>query len=96
LGGIAREKSACDAEVEHQAVPFSQILRDERRGGWLVLNEPFVCFWRMWNGRKAASGAEGVLSIARMNLGEAFESSPGRCFGDGEVGIAGDERLAMS
>jgi len=96
LGGIAREKRACDAEVEYKAVRFSQTLRDERRRGWLVLNEPFFCFWRMRIGRKAASGAEGVVRKARMNLGEAVESRPCRCFGDSEVGIAGDERLAMS
>ncbi len=49
----------------------------------------------MRDGGKAASVAESVLREARMNFGEALEGGPRRSFGDGDVGIARDERLAV-
>lgn len=93
--GIGREKRAGDAEVEGEAVPFAQILWNERRGGRLILGEPVIQFGSVRNGRKAASGAESVMREARMNFAKALKSGPGRSFSDGDVRIARDERFAM-
>jgi hypothetical protein len=95
LGGIRRQKRAGDADVEGEAVPFVQILRDERCGRRLILGEPVGELRSMRDGGKAASVAESVLREARMNIGEALEGDPRRSFADRDVGISGDERFAV-
>ena len=84
--GIGREKRAGDAEVEGEAVPFAQILWNERRGGRLILGEPAIQFGSVRDGGKTAGATESVAREASMNFGEALECGPRGSFGDGDVG----------
>ena len=95
LGGLGRERGAGDAEVEGEAVPFSQVLRNESCGRRLILGEPVGEFRSVRDGGKTASVAESVLRETRMNLGEALQGGPRRSFADSNVGIARDERFAV-
>jgi hypothetical protein len=95
LSGIGREEGAGYAEVEHKAVPCSQIVRDERRGGRLILSEPRFDFWRIRYGGETAGAAERVASKAGMDFGEAFKSSPGGSFGNSDIGIARYQGFAV-
>jgi len=93
--GIGREKRAGDTEFEGEAIPFAQILWNERRGGRLILGEPVIQFGSVRDGGKTAGATESVAREARMNFDEAFECGPRGSFGDGDVGISRDERFAM-
>ncbi len=95
IGGIGAKKSAAHAQIQDEPVPFPKICRDDRGRRARIPGEPTLDFFGVGNGGKTAGRAEYVVSQARMDFGETFQSRPCRGFADGDIRIVRDKRLAM-